>query len=526
MDFVFWRHIKCGKFTALALVLLLSICLSAQQGSDQQKSAETTGANTQAIPTFKSRTDLVLVPVVVRDHKGKHIAGLSKDVFRLEENGKPQTISLFEELQAESAPASALDRGYSNLPFENAGQVPLTIIVLDLLNTSPFQREDGRDQIIKFLSKGIAPNQPVALLCITSKGLRPVSSFTTDTNSVIQALRKTPLGAETIMAGQNGGTNTPSTYRESLVISTIGQIKEIAEAYGGIPGRKTMIFAAGALPQLATESGIFDPSVFTGDLREMWHSLIEANISIYTIHLLDWSRNPARRGAVGALDLRLTEFANSTGGNPCVEANGLMNCLAEAVNDSRSYYMLGFTVQPDDRKPGWRNLKVKASVEHANVRARDGFYYGTPAETPKRAQEINALASALSYSAVPMYVKVLPSSPAPSPGSVPAASGNKTSVAFLMTIPLGSITIDPSRQSPLDLEVGAIALTDNTKEAAEFTEPVRGNPTPENLQQWKREGIRLQEKLDLPPGSYDIRFFARDNNTDQIGTVVFPLDVK
>lgn len=523
------RHIR------LALVLLLSTCLSAQQGFDLQKPAESTAppsANTPAITTFKSGTDLVLVPVVVRDRKGKHIAGLSKDMFRLEENGKPQTISLFEEVQApgaESAPAPALDRGYSNLPFETASQVPLAIIVLDLLNTSPFQREDGREQIIKFLSKGLAPNQPVSLLCITSKGLRPVYPFTTDTNTLIQALRKIPLGATTIMSGQNRGTSTPLPYRESLVLSTVTQIREIAEAYVGIPGRKTLIFAAGAIPQLATESQIFDPSVFTGDLREMWHSLIEANISIYTIHLMDWSRNPARRGAIGGLDLRLTEFADSTGGNPCVEANGLMGCLADAVNDSRSYYMLGFSVQPDDRKPGWRTLKVKVSVEHANVRARNGFYYGPPpAETPKRPQEINALASALPYSAVPMYVKVLSSSaPVPSPDSAPAASGNKTTVAFLMTIPLTSIAVDPSRKNPLNLEVGAIALTaDNKKEAAEFIEPVRGDPTPENLAKWKREGIRLQEKLDLPPGSYDVRFFARDNNAQQIGTVVFPLDVK
>jgi len=40
------------------------------------------------------------------------------------------------------------------------------------------------------------------------------------------------------------------------------------------------------------------------------------------------------------------------------------------------------------------------------------------------------------------------------------------------------------------------------------------------------EGIKLQEKLQLPPGSYDVRFLVRDNNASQIGTVVFALDVK
>lgn len=242
----------------LAVFLLLPIVLLAQQNSQPQKPATSSGtANENApIATYKSRSDLVLVPVVVRDHKGKHMAGLSKDAFHLEENGKEQTISLFEEVQApEAVPAPALDLGYSNLPFDNPNQT-LTIIVLDLLNTDTFQREDGKEQIAKFLSKDLAPNQPVSLVCITSKGLKTVHPVSSDTNSLIQALRKTPLGAETIMSGQRGGAGTPFPYREGLVLSTIGQIEEIARSYVSIPGRKSLIFAAGSILRQKVISGI------------------------------------------------------------------------------------------------------------------------------------------------------------------------------------------------------------------------------------------------------------------------------
>ena len=37
--------------------------------------------------------------------------------------------------------------------------------------------------------------------------------------------------------------------------------------------------------------------------------------------------------------------------------------------------------------------------------------------------------------------------------------------------------------------------------------------------------LALDEKLDLAPGSYEVRFFVRDNISGKIGTVVFPLDV-
>ncbi len=98
-----------------------------------------------------------------------------------------------------------------------------------------------------------------------------------------------------------------------------------------------------------------------------------------------------------------------------------------------------------------------------------------------------------------------------------------------MTIPLSGLFIDPSSRSALDLEVGAIALTRDKKgpkEAGEFIQPIKGNPKPENLQAWAKDGIRLPATLDLAPGSYDLRFFARDNNSGRIGTVVFPLEVK
>ncbi|MGB8064839.1 MAG: VWA domain-containing protein [Candidatus Sulfotelmatobacter sp.] len=499
------------------LFFVLVAGVFAQQAPDPGKQAPSpaTQGSVAPIAEFKSRTDLVLVPVVVRDKKGNHVSGLSKDAFRLEENGKEQSISLFEEVQAPgSIVPAATDRGYSNLPFDNASQIRLTIIVLDLLNTGILARTDGRDWILKFLSKGLVPNQPVSLLCLTSQGLKLVFPFSTDANALIQGLKSISLGAETIMD------------RRNVVIHTIEQLKEIAQAYRGLPGRKTMIFAAGYIPEITPEREIIPTSGYTEDLREMWQALIDANIALYPVQLMSWSRDPSMHGLASRPNgMLLRDVAEFTGGNLCVEENGLLNCLAEAIEDSRSYYMLGFSVAMNDRKPGWRDLKVKVAEAHVDVRARNGFYYGVaPVKDAKsaRSEEVNALASSLAYSAVPMFVKVLGRAPA----SDPAQSSQKISVLFLITIPLSGVKIDSSRPDALDLDVGAIALTRDVREAAEFLHPVGGNPKAEQLQAWGREGIKLHEKLELPPGSYDIRFLARDNNASQIGTVVFPLDVQ
>ena len=183
-----------------------------------------------------------------------------------------------------------------------------------------------------------------------------------------------------------------------------------------------------------------------------------------------------------------------------------------------------YIVKPDDRKPGWRKLQVKLKGMQADVRARSGFFYedhSTPfVPAPNHADEIAALASPVSQSAVRMNVRVLDQLPSSAPSS------DKRTVAFLMIVPLTAINVDSSRPSSLDMDFGAVALDKKVKEAGEFLVPVKGNPSSDVLKRLSTEGIRVREKLELVPGVYDMRFLVRDNSTGLMGTVVFPLEVK
>ena len=73
---------------ALLTFFLCSAILSAQQTSGPQKPAEPqASASSPAVATFRAQADLVFVPVVVKDRKGKPVGGLSKDAFRLVNGG-------------------------------------------------------------------------------------------------------------------------------------------------------------------------------------------------------------------------------------------------------------------------------------------------------------------------------------------------------------------------------------------------------------------------------------------------------
>src|SRR6185503_5229815 len=54
-------------------------------------------------PTFRARSELVVMHVSVRDRGGRYITGLTRDAFTVIDDGKPQALEMF---SADEVPAS------------------------------------------------------------------------------------------------------------------------------------------------------------------------------------------------------------------------------------------------------------------------------------------------------------------------------------------------------------------------------------------------------------------------------------
>ena len=67
--------------------------LPADQTAKSQSAQEV--VTKEATPTFSSRVNLVPVTVVVRDSQGRPVGNLTKEDFRVLDNGKPQIITRF-----------------------------------------------------------------------------------------------------------------------------------------------------------------------------------------------------------------------------------------------------------------------------------------------------------------------------------------------------------------------------------------------------------------------------------------------
>ena len=73
-------------------------------------------------------------------------------------------------------------------------------------------------------------------------------------------------------------------------------------------------------------------------------------------------------------------LAHKTGGKWCTAMTELKTCIDQAVEDSTSYYLLGFYVPQHDRKPGWHKVEVKLASGRDSVRSRPNYYLATQTE--------------------------------------------------------------------------------------------------------------------------------------------------
>jgi hypothetical protein len=65
----------------------------------------------QPTPTFRTRTSLRAMEVRVVDQRGRPISGLRQQDFTIQENGKPQAITLFTAFNLAAAPLRASGGG-------------------------------------------------------------------------------------------------------------------------------------------------------------------------------------------------------------------------------------------------------------------------------------------------------------------------------------------------------------------------------------------------------------------------------
>jgi VWFA-related protein len=551
---------RIDRAVCLAILLLSSLAIA--QSESKEKSADT-----KDVPTFHSRSDLVFVPVVVKRH-GAHVAGLKKEDFRIEQDGKAQEISVFEEVSdaspATAAIPSAAPGVVSNYSVVDQHPRRVLIVVLDMVNTPFLNQKRAKEALIKYLATSAPKDEPIALFAFGATGLKQLHPFTTDTGVLVAALKKVssrisatdtlapsieetglPIAAaleaaeaQHLYEWLSNSIATENAFRHKGSIElTLLAMQQVAGTFAGVPGRKAMLWATDGFPLL-----LADPTSFVGLSTEMvdkyestWRLLNAANIAIYPIGLegvvadgFDASKSSLPKeqlfGARGTRQFRyddrqqrhdaMRSFADNTGGRAFLNNNDALNGFKEASGDSRSYYILGYYLRAE-AKTGWHKLKVHANSPHSDVRAREGFYIGDKNDDPKlkRQEFVVALDSPVDYTGIHFSIKVDPQTPLDSASKQQL----KRNVTMKLMLPVNYLSISPDYK--LDIDLAAIAFRKDGTAAGESSGAMHATIRPDSFQKLLETGLTIKAAVQVPSGEYELRVGVRDNANGNIGTL-------
>jgi VWFA-related protein len=310
-------------FAALVCAAVLGSGIVAQEAPKSTAGAAPDTASQVNQPQTKivSRSDLVLVPVIVTDKKGQPLTGVAKDAFRVEEEGKDQEISIFEEVKTNnvvSKPAqAATDPDTANFASGSVSFLRLTVVVLDLVNTPYLRQQAAKQALMKYLSQSLQRDEPTTLLGLDRSGLHELHPFTTDTAVLIAALKKVEgqytsgeasdsmsdttddltadlqnsadsTAQQIVQFMQNSDATIAAAFQRDAIRQTLEAFNEIGHAYSAVPGRKALIWASAGFPFM-----INDPQAFNNmglnmveEYEKTWRTLMSANIAVYPIDVV------------------------------------------------------------------------------------------------------------------------------------------------------------------------------------------------------------------------------------------------
>ncbi len=330
MPFVFdvrpfrWRRVVPRVMVALLAAVAVPSYAAAHSAPAQSQTTLHTSAN------------LVVLDVTVSDARHDAVHHLAATDFTVLEDGKPQTVTVFEEHGAGSPAPAPLAHAPRLAPgaFTNESAAPqdgaLNILMFDQLNTPATAQADVRAQVLQYLRDAPAGTR-MAIFSLTTE-LKLLQGFTTNPE-LLRALvegKKGNPGASAVMndpihgggdqpgsddayidnmrallnqvASENGSASMAAameslqqfeSFQQSLQLQirvhyTLDALNQLAHALSGLPGRKNLIWFSGSFPlSILPDPDLPDPFADTGsqedEFRETIDLLSRGQVSVYPI---------------------------------------------------------------------------------------------------------------------------------------------------------------------------------------------------------------------------------------------------
>jgi Ca-activated chloride channel family protein len=327
-------------------------CLLAAQ-SPQQPSPHQSDAQAR----IRVNSDLVVLPVTVKDSKGDLVPDLQQKDFRIFDDNVEQAIDVF---TAEAFPLSLLVLIDDDLKSKDAEQMTASL---------------------RAIIGGISANDE-ALICRFDLSFYPGDGFTSDLDKLWTALKEAQDYTSPSTAGPVPFVTPPSTHAAG-----VGEPRPKAPVNLGARATKALddaVHYAGELLHdrgtarrkmiLVISDGANAPLLNHYTYTDTLEALLRDNISVYSL-------------AVGKTlskqkFSRLRNYADDTGGDIYYadKSNSMERLYSQITEEARHEYTLAYVPRGTHHRSAYHAVEVRTTRDAVTVKTRQGYFTAPPAE--------------------------------------------------------------------------------------------------------------------------------------------------
>jgi len=520
---------------------------------------------------FESNANLVIIDANVRDKSGKVIPDLKKSDFTIFEDGKLQTISVFDFQRLEgdtllppvpaSKPVAETPAATPKVAVATASKKPATApttataapiiryqdrrlvaMLFDYSTMAIPEQNRIQEAALKFIREQMKPADVVAIMYAGTGPIKIVQDFTTDKDRLEEVVKGFQIGAASELAGVagNGGDSTTgedtgtafnADETEFNIFNTDKQLATLETAskmLAAFPEKKALLYFSSGI----TKSG-FDNQA---SLDKAVNAAKRSNVALYPIDArglvasapagdasaaasrgtsaLTGTQMQSQRDSLAGSQETLSTLAMDTGGKLFIDDNDLALGMEKARDDISSYYIIGYYSTDVKMDGKYRRVEVKLNKDiQAKIDYRSGYFGEKEFKKFTNTDKEDQLAQAL------MLGDPLTDLSLTGELDYFRLARDRYFVPFSVKIPGAEIALAKSKGNvQTQFDFIAQVRDEHDKMVQEVRDFIKIKLNEKTAAQLSSSPIAYDMGFALPPGKYKLKFLARENETGKMGT--------